>query len=225
MNIFESYDFGKLKREAEIKEQSLKEKYADFLIIINELLSQNVGDIERLNIRCSDDRISVGVRTMFIVDVLIKDDKFIIREEFTSLRLEFSKEVFPEYFFQIINLKIVPFVKNAYQRGSIEALPEKIKCHSEFDLSKITETWLKETFYEISSDWGNSETIRKIKIKQKEQGLKISFTLECGRYGTYSDNTVTVSNRGYVNTSFAEIIEGGDIESRFRKAIANLIKK
>lgn len=145
--------------------------------------------------------------------------KNIINEQINEL-----VEVFKQYFEQIVQLRIIPAIKDLYKKNYINDIPESIMDKTNINLSMITSEWFKEKFKQISEEDGNQEDIDNVVIADADNGITISFGVDCGRYGYHKSNTIKVSKRGDVRTSLAEIIEGGDIDAQLKRAIENVIK-
>ena len=112
--------------------------------------------------------------------------------------------------------------------GSSLSLVKKIidtESSKYVNINKITNEWLKETFEKISEEEHNSETIHNIAIRKNSNHIEIYFLLDCDGYGKH-DCLVYVYYDGKVKIDFMDNpIDGSSVESEFKNAIEQLIKK
>ena len=110
-------------------------------------------------------------------------------------------------------------------KQAVEEARDKLKLEDMKDYINFDKEWLINKFYEISEEWGNGETIEDVEFTMdRDDRIVITFTLECGRYGTHKHNIIKIT-KGGINLSLAEIIEGGDIEAELQLAIENKINE
>jgi hypothetical protein len=108
------------------------------------------------------------------------------------------------------------------QQAILEA-QDQIKYADMRKFINFDKEWLINKFHEISEEWGNGESIEDVEFKMdRDDRILITFTLECGRYGTHKHNSIRIT-KGGVSLSLAEIIEGGDIEAELEDAIIEKI--
>ena len=93
----------------------------------------------------------------------------------------------------------------------------------EYNLNLLTAKWFQETFERISEEESNSETLEAVKVKSVDEGLKITFHVDCGRYGLHRHNDITVYKNGKISINLAEIIESSGIPSNLEEAIDKLL--
>lgn len=99
---------------------------------------------------------------------------------------------------------------------------KKYSKHAEDLMILDFEKWFVNKFYEISEEHGNSESIEEIEIVGKDPMI-ITFSVDCDRRGVHRNNTVRITKDKKVIMNLDEVIEGGDLEVQFKRAIEEKI--
>lgn len=89
----------------------------------------------------------------------------------------------------------------------------------------VTKEWFVKTFEQITEDVSNSEKLEDVSITHTDNNTVIQFLVNCGRYGQYDGTIVIDRKRNAIIMNMPEIMEGGDVDSRVKKAIQKLITK
>jgi hypothetical protein len=110
-------------------------------------------------------------------------------------------------------------------KQAVEEAREKLKFEDVKEYLNFDKEWLINKFYEISEYEGNGETIEDVEFKKNGDGVKITFSLNCGRYGTHKNNYIRISREDGVYLSLDEILEGGGVEAELEEAIIEKINE
>lgn len=219
-------------------QEKYKVEHQRFLSVVENEIANLVGDFPELSLECSERGITVLIHRSSCLTFYIKDDCFLVGNLYDSDHKLFkisSLDSFREFVIQLIENDFIPEIYKLFKLTTydhdghkipfIKNLPSKLVKTDKNDLSKITKDWLIEEFYNISSEEMNGETIENIKISGNKKEIKITLDLNCGRYGLYRNQVVTVNDRGGVHINFGENpIEGSGVERRLEKSIQNKIK-
>lgn len=250
----ETIDYENYEKIWQEEQDKLAKKFVWFIDIIKEEVNNIVGDFPELDINISTNStqlhqhgwnesiISVGIKAQEsyqgaqkIFDIYLgENDKLILfpepfrngygnQDPIKTLIFE-SKTIFRDYVKQMITLELVPAIQSWYKSNSLKTMPTKMKVEEKFDISKITKEWFQNAFFEITEDYSNQETVRKVKIETTDTTVLIKFSVDCGRRGIHKYNTVEINNRGYIYVDLCEVIEGGDIEHQLEEKIEEFIK-
>jgi hypothetical protein len=238
-NIWKNFDFEAKDQD---EQKQLAEKFRWFTDIINEEIINIVGEVP-INIKYSSGedgwwytKISVLLNNQSAFDVnLDKDDKLILFQPFSNMNLNRvgesmkllvfdTKVIFREYIQQMIKDYLVPLIDIHYKNHALKNTG-KIKQTSKIDLSVVTEEWFKILFNSVTEEEMNSEEAKKVKIETVKNGLRINFTLDCGRYGSYKNNSVEINDRGNIIIQLYDTPVEGAIEHRLEERITKDITK
>lgn len=88
----------------------------------------------------------------------------------------------------------------------------------------INKGWLSMVFNTLADEYGNSETLEEIVIEEEGDKIFVSYEVDGGRYGTHEGSfTVDMAARKIVSWRIPELIEGGDIDGRFKRKIEDIL--
>ena len=218
------------------------EKYIN---ILSELSDEMIGK-DSIGFYSNEDntRISINFKNnlgvKYGIHTIETENGYFILNAWRDIKFKFNSiDTFIDMAKQIIENIIKPAILELYKDNVISKIPEKMETPIiNIDLSKITEEWLIEKFNEVSEEESNGEEMEEgIKIEkyynlpsgassasQKfEDGIKIEFSIDCGRRGVHRDNSIHINNKGKVNINLCEMLEGGGIESNLIEKIENYI--
>lgn len=234
-NIWESYDFESIKNKVPVMDsETLGINYVDlkdinpnqkYIDIIDELSMKIIGE-QLVNAQTNDDftRIHVNVKAKETCHYSVytfyteNDGSYLI----DGMKFD-DLDFFKKFATQIIEIKCKDKIRELYKHGIIANIPFENKPNN-VDLNKITKKWFKEEFERIAEEEGNGETLEKVKIKNENNLLTITFDVDCGRAGLHRGGNITITERGVVRTHLPEIIEGSGIDNELKRNIEKLIK-
>lgn len=104
-------------------------------------------------------------------------------------------------------------------------LEEKKNEFFEPNMEELTNDWLISTFYDISEDIMNGESMEDIVISETKDNFIIKFTLNCDRYGFYKNQEIKINKaKKKVSVNVDDTpIEGCGIEQELSERIIELI--
>lgn len=91
------------------------------------------------------------------------------------------------------------------------------------NIGAINKGWFKQMFKEVAEDVSNSEDVEDIEITSTDKEVKITFSIDCGRYGLHRQNEIKI-RKDRVIMDLAEIVEGGDLEYGLKRKIEEQIR-
>ena len=172
-----------------------------------------------------NDRGPYWSRLEYIYSIKVINNNFILHIPHLDIEVPIdSMDVFKTYFEvlweKFINPKLVSYFKSKFidhlPNGEVATIP---------NFNKITSENFSKIFYEVASDYSNSEVAENIIIENINDDLIISFDIYENRYGTHKENSIKITNRGSVIVNLCEKFEGSDIEYQLGKRINILINE
>ena len=214
------------------KQNEYKVKYDKFLDVVIEEMLNLVGNSPDLSFECDERGIGILVNRSGLLKFYLEDDCFLLSQLYSQkIIIKLSNlDIFREVVRQLIVVELIPSIYDFYKKNYIKVLPTRLqKENKKLDFSKITVEWITEKFFESSEDCMNGETIENVVILPLDligvnDGIKISFDVDCGRYGLQRDRSIEVNDKGYVKVDLSDTpVEGCGIESDLTDEISKLL--
>jgi hypothetical protein len=214
------------------KQDEYKAKYDKFLDVVIEEMFDLVGNSSDLSFECDERGINILVNRSSLLKFYLEDDCFLLSQLYNQkIVIKLSNlDTFRDVVRQLITTEVIPSLYNFYKMNYIKVLPTRLqKENKKLDFSKITVKWLTEKFEEISGNCCNGETIENVVILPLDligvnDGIEISFDVDCGRYGLHRDQSIKINDKGYVKINFFDSpIEGSGVESNLKDEISKLL--